>query len=100
MKYFYLVTILFALSGCCEKPSRMIVEKSFVVRDSVEISIGRFLAIGVEKGIKESTALAYFDFNLLEYERCGGSTNTWYYLYANGKKYNVGFYNHRMFAFF
>lgn len=100
-----LVSLSALLCGCRtekEENGKFIVDKSFVIKDSVEITIEQFLILAKNKHSTLLTVIRYFDINKLEYRMFKQEVNgyQWYDLYANDKKYCIGFNYGRMFDYF
>lgn len=97
-----LAILLIATLGGCEnnKEKTVIVHKSFIHPDSLEISIEQFLTVGCDKELKNIDVLKYLDNANIEYKlRSNSNGYKWYEVYANHKEYLIGFADGRMFAY-
>jgi hypothetical protein len=106
----FLVVLIF-LAGCEgeikyeSEPDRVVVHRTFVYPDSLEISIDLFIPKAVKRQMKDTDIFQHLDKAGIEYEltstdysRVGGDYR-WYNIYANDKEYHVGFCNSRAFAY-
>ena len=96
----FLILSIIILGGCDDNEKKIMVHKNFVHPDSLEIKIELFLAVSCDKELRENNFLEYLDKASIEYELTNNSSGyIWYDVYANHKKYHIGFARGRMFSY-